>query len=352
MKLTKTQIESVIDKILSLPEEYWRERFEDIDLIRQAKNDKEVANFFILAIELEEKLSDLIASYFGKYSEEDVIDFKTFTEDLTDTEKESLINSLNQNLEEAKKIGITFDRDISSEIEGLKKKDISRLDALILRAKSEIELLYGKYEKYMTDHFVDTIEDLYYGTLYEVYHAAGYTPSKQDKLDLSVLTAILNMSWRATNETFDEVLWRYKRTFEFDIGNILKQRAYLGATFTLTTDDINRVFNRIKNELKRLLNTDSTYFSTLAQKEGYEYLYIDKVVYTAIHDERLCSTCADLDRTEIDVDSIMSWVNAPPIHYFCRCVLIPIIVALNYLTGEVEELEGDDMAEWFDLYVG
>jgi len=51
---------------------------------------------------------------------------------------------------------------------------------------------------------------------------------------------------------------------------------------------------------------------------------IKRFQYTAILDEKVCGLCEKLDKLIVDADSPIRWKYDPPLHYFCRCVWMPI----------------------------
>jgi SPP1 gp7 family putative phage head morphogenesis protein len=58
-----------------------------------------------------------------------------------------------------------------------------------------------------------------------------------------------------------------------------------------------------------------------------ENMRIERVMYSAIMDKKVCELCEKLDGTVVDVDSFIRKKYDPPLHYMCRCAWLPITQA-------------------------
>lgn len=348
MRLSKKKRDEVLKKIKALDNKYWEKRFEKI----QTDHDKdaedlinEIAYLFSLT---QEQVLTIIAAYITRYGFDNEIDYyqnlkKINRSELTEAKADLEIIQSQLDIE-----GLEFDKDIQNQIKALSTKT-TRIDTLKLRIRSKIFYLYNVVNKRVYEFMEETIDDSYYRSTYEVYRAAGYG-SDTKVLEEYTIAALLAQSWRSTEETFDSAIWRYGRSFGGEL-NSLFGKHLLSQIFIDEVDfDVSKMFTSKENELKRNIITDQTFFETLGNKESFTNLDVEECIYTAVLDERTCSTCGELDGTIIPVDSIASWENAPPIHPWCRCTLTPIVDKTDFLSGDVYKIE-DNYDDWYKKHI-
>lgn len=345
MRLSKKQQQEILEKIKKLPQTYWEKRFEKI----QANHDEatedlmnEIKYLFSLT---QEQILTLIAAYIAKYGEDNEVDYYQNLIPITRSELREIKDDLDILTAQLILEGLDFDKDIKKQIKDLSTKT-TRIDGMKLRIRAKVFYLYSIVNKRVYDYMGSTAEDSYYRSVYEVYKAAGYGKERKDLEDLTLATLLAEV-WRSTGETFDDAIWRYGRSFGGELNNLFGR---LIATPKIDVSDVQaqllKKFKTKQNELNRNIITDTTFFETRGFQEGYVTLEVNEVIYTAIQDEKTCETCGSLDGTVIPVDSIVPFENAPPIHSNCRCVLVGVITAVNWLTGEVHEIE-DTFDEWY-----
>lgn len=51
---------------------------------------------------------------------------------------------------------------------------------------------------------------------------------------------------------------------------------------------------------------------------------IERMEYTAILDDKVCDLCEELDGIVVEADSAVMQKYSPPLHFFCRCIWMPI----------------------------
>ena len=177
------------------------------------------------------------------------------------------------------------------------------------------------------------------------------------------------------NETIDAIL---KRPF---VGSNFSQRIW-GNTTTLTDQLYETMLSGFLNgkplkkmieELvermevgesaaRRLVRTESAYYTNMAAVEGYKECGIEKYRYFAKLDLKVSNVCKELDGKIFNMEDAQAGENLPPMHPWCRSSIGPVIdggVAQrigvrtrDVVTGESHVIKGDiTYKEWYDRFV-
>lgn len=347
----KPDLEAALKKAKELSPQYWKDRFRSYDLRRLSKNKEMESVVLFLLNECLEDIYEFIYSFYGKYAEGGIVPDEVARVQMDSKELLQLIGYLNSLMDLAAVDGIRFDKDIEEKIQKLStSSDLTRIQGLVMKVQARIEYAYGNLEKRMDSHVKGIGDEAYWTTVYEIYKAVGYGKKPDD--DETMVPFIAYFAWRSSKETYDEVMWRYKRELEFNVEREIKLNTALKHQTTPLLEKVSSLFKRDNKNLKAMANTDSTFASTLGQEEAFDNLGVAEALYCTIDDERRSEICTELDGSVIPVDEIEPWVNAPPMHYNCRSWLTPIIDNVGFLEdGEAYDMEGLDFSAWYDTWV-
>ena len=341
MKAKELNINELIDKVQSLPKDYWIKRFKKIADLREDKLAETEAELIYLFSLIKEEVTTQIELFLNKYDRNSSIEY------LTRSELSQVKNYLSLVQTDMTNEGLEFDKDIERDIKTINTRT-SKIKALEIKVNAKLSYLYSVAGKRLHDLFGEVTSDFYYMTMYEVIRAVGYDSDKVDDLELLTLSDILAQSYRPTGESFDDVIWRLGRTFNFNAHSLIG-RDLFNVPNEEALKRLDKMFKSQYNGLERDLETDMTYYSTLGQQESFITLEVVECIFTAIIDERTSEFCLEADGNVIPVDEIEPWVNAPPLHYFCRSSLTPVVKAVNWLTGDVYEVE-DTFDGWYEKH--
>lgn len=350
MKVSELDKEKIIEQIKALPDSYWSERFKALCNDREEKLTDLEAEIVYLFDLTRTQLMDLIETYIAKYAVDGQVNYDVARTKLNRLEVKELKNYISSVESDMKKENLSFDKDTEERIKNINTKT-NRETALELKIQTKLSYLYNVINKRVYENFGNVTEDFYYHTLYEVIKASGYDSNKINDLKLMTLATLLAETWRSTGETFDDAIWRYGRSFMVDLVNTYKKNAFAGMSDEEIIMALEKLFGSKYHELERSIETDMTYFSTLGQSEAFTNLEIDTAIFTAILDERTSEFCREADGNIIPVEEIQPWVNSPPLHYFCRSTLVPVVKSVNWLTGDVYEVEGN-FDGWYESHWG
>ncbi|MCW0762785.1 minor capsid protein [Clostridioides difficile] len=241
----------------------------------------------------------------------------------------------------------------------VKRVRISRLEALELKTRHQIEVLYSKEYEDINTLIADTYKDSYYHTAFETQKGVGLGVLLV-MLIPNMINKIINKPWTTDGITFSNRIWnkhRPKLISELDKG--LKQTLINGAPPGDLTNKINRNFNTSKEEAKLLVKSELAFFSSASQRDCFKSLGVEKYEIVSALDSRVCEKrCSPLDGKVIEMKYYEIGITAPPFHPRCRCVVVP------YFDGEesyrsAREEDGETYYvpssmkynEWYSKYV-
>ncbi|MGI5034636.1 minor capsid protein [Clostridioides difficile] len=241
----------------------------------------------------------------------------------------------------------------------VKRVRISRLEALELKTRHQIEVLYSKEYEDINTLIADTYKDSYYHTAFETQKGVGLGVLLV-MLIPNMINKIINKPWTTDGITFSNRIWnkhRPKLISELDKG--LKQTLINGAPPGDLTNKINKNFNTSKEEAKLLVKSELAFFSSASQRDCFNSLGVEKYEIVSALDSRVCEKrCSPLDGKVIEMKYYEIGTTAPPFHPRCRCVVVP------YFDGEesyrsAREEDGETYYvpssmkynEWYSKYV-
>ena len=259
--------------------------------------------------------------------------------------------------------------------ENLRKFLTAKLDApayaaRIARRESLKETLIDNLKKIMNEVAVNEItldKNLFIQNMNESYYTHMWETQRGMQIGFDVGTL--------GNETIDAIL---KRPF---VGSNFSQRIW-GNTTTLTDQLYETMLSGFLNgkplkkmieELvermevgesaaRRLVRTESAYYTNMAAVEGYKECGIEKYRYFAKLDLKVSNVCKELDGKIFNMEDAQAGENLPPMHPWCRSTTIAVISeddikklkrrALNPETGRTELVPASmTYEEWYKKYV-
>lgn len=185
---------------------------------------------------------------------------------------------------------------------------ISKIKAIKIRIKSELELMNQARTESLSEHLTD------------VYNMT----SLYDKMPLryDVLKNIFNQRW-VGNKNFSERIWKSTKKLEHNISNML-QRLNVGALYPETIyAELSSKFNVEKWKAKRLVLTESSHIMNRTRLDNYQLMGIDEVELIATLDLRTSDICQEKDGQIVKLSEAEVGIDLPPFHPHCRTVFAP-----------------------------
>ncbi len=240
------------------------------------------------------------------------------------------------------------------------KARITRLEAL----KEEIRLKYKqvaiKEIQASTGHYRSTIEDSYYHTIYDTSKGLGVGIDFAN-LDEKIVNDILINPW--SGKHFSKRIWDNTDVLAKQVTDIITTGFILGKPSNILARELAERTQSALFACNRIVRTETTYMAVHGEIASYKELGINKQIFVATLDKRTSEACRENDGKIIEVDKAVIGVNVPPLHPFCRSVVVAAPedledlkngtrVAKTPVTGEVYKVpQNMTYKEWFKEYV-
>lgn len=342
----------ILKRFERLSQEDYEELAQEIDSERDKKKQDFLKELTYLYLSYLEQIKERISIFLIQYANSDgVVDVVSSKKLLKESELTELKKRIKKIINQAKKDGVEFDKDLSDQLNKiLKVKSITRLTGLLYEIKATIELLYGNVTKLYTKLNKNVIKYVHARTLYFIFKTAK-TGNKNKILTEEQLNYILQKTWRRDSMTYEKAIWNKKRNLQWDIDNKITQGVHFGAGYTYYEEVLDKLTRNNLGYFKSTTNTDLSDYTTETVKEVGEDLGITQVMYVAVMDDVTTPECAEMNGTVMNIEDAVAWENAPPLHYGCRCVLVLLVKEIDSLTGEEYEYFDDSFDSWYDGYL-
>ncbi|MCH5186823.1 MAG: minor capsid protein [Oscillospiraceae bacterium] len=199
---------------------------------------------------------------------------------------------------------------------------VSRLEALKLRTRQSVEALFGRQESAISSAMAEIYRSDYYHTAYELQRGLnlGFDVAKPDE---PYIAKVLSKPWAADGSNFSERIWKSRDKLVSELHSELTRNIMLGADPQKAIDAISKKLNTSRYNAGRLVMTEEAYFSSVAQKDCFSELGVEKYEIVATLDSHTSDICRGLDGKVYDMKDYEAGVTAPPFHVFCRSTTVP-----------------------------
>lgn len=199
---------------------------------------------------------------------------------------------------------------------------VSRLQALKLQLQQQIEVLYGNQTDGLDRLLRGIYTDGYYHTAYEIQKGfnVGWDLHRFNEKQLD---RILSKPWSTDGRTFSDRIWTNKQQLLGTLQTRLTQQIVRGEEPKKAIDQISELMGVDRRKAGRLVMTESAAFTSIAQKDCFKELGVEKFEIVATLDQRTSDICQDLDGEVFDMRDYEVGVTAPPFHPWCRTVTAP-----------------------------
>lgn len=199
---------------------------------------------------------------------------------------------------------------------------ISRLEALKIQTQQSIEALYGNQLDTVDKAIKDMYSSRYYRTAFELQKGFG-VGTVMDRLDNATLSNIVNKPWAVDGANFSSRIWSNKQKLVNELHSSLTRNIITGADPAKAIKEIKSKMGTSSYAAGRLIMTESAYFSSVAQKNVFGDLGVEKYEIIATLDSKTSEICRRLDGEVFDMKDFQAGVTAPPFHPYCRTTTAP-----------------------------
>ncbi|MCI9092720.1 MAG: minor capsid protein [Coprobacillus sp.] len=301
---------------------YWKERFE---LLEDSMNDKgeqymkDTESLYHNAIKETEKE---ISRWYTRYANNEGITYQQAMQILSGKELKEFHMDVKEYIEKGKTLGVS--KKWTKELERASiNVHITRLEALKLQMKQQVEELTAKKSKGINKLMIDIYSDTFYKSAYKIQKGFGVA-SNFVKLDKKQIEKILSKPWTADGSNFSQRIWGSHR-------GQLVNKLHEGLTLNLIQGkspdnlikDISATFNVDRKRAATLVYTEKAYFQSIAQRDSFKNLGVEEYEIVATLDSLTSKICQTMDGKHFKLDDFQIGSNAPPFHPRCRTAIAP-----------------------------
>lgn len=145
-----------------------------------------------------------------------------------------------------------------------------------------------------------------------------------DFFDVDLDDDILDKPWGIDDGTWFTRLADDVDLWKAYVGNDLKRSFMRKDNIDDVLELLDKRFTSMEKVIQKLAVTESTAVGSLARREIFKELGINKYRYYAREDERTCEVCGSLHGLVFPISSYEVGVTASPMHPWCRCWEVPI----------------------------
>ena len=301
---------------------YWQKRFEQLEESRYKINDKvrqEVEREYERAIKRIEKE---IRVFYHKFADNNGVTYSRAKKMLNARELKEFKWDVWEYIEKAQENAI--EGNWIKELENVSIRfRISRLEALELKIRAIVSDMENTVLEKVDNHITNSYQSTYYHTAFEIQKGIGVGWDIAAVVP-SHIVMIKSKPWTADGTNFSKRIWgKHRPELIKYLEKELSQALIMGRHPNELVDDMAKKFNVTKKQASNLVMTESAYIASVAQKDCYNELDVEKYEIVATLDTKTSQTCRDLDGEVFNLSEYEPWVTAPPFHNFCRTVTAP-----------------------------
>lgn len=303
--------------------DYWRKRFE---LLEDAQHRRSVFYYAELEkayIETMKSLESDILRWYERFAKSEGITLDEAKQLIRGDDLKEFKWSVEDYIEYGQKNAIN--QQWMKQLENASSRvHISRLESLKVQLQNHVEKLYGDQIEGFERLMKEVYQEQYYHTAFEVQSAfnVGFT---FQKLDEARLTQIISKPWTADNMTFSAKIWRDRGMLIDTLHKELTMAIAKGESPHRLISVMQKKMNTSRSNAARLVLTESAFFSSVAQKEAFKELDVEKYEIVATLDSRTSAVCQDMDGRVFALKDFEPGITANPFHPRCRTTTAPYI---------------------------
>lgn len=337
------------------PPEYWKRRSDQISSRQFRKADSLMIRSNKEYAKSMKSIQQDIESFYARFAENNEITLTEARKLLTEGELQEFKMTLEEFTAKAKD---NADGRWTKELNNVYYRTrVSRYEVLQIQIRQEIELLTAKQHKDVTSLLVDTYEDTYHRTLFEIQSGTGVGVSFA-RIDQTSLETTLNKKWAGSN--YSSRIWDNKKKLLRELETNLEQSFIRGDSVDRTTKLIQERMGVSRTNAARLVRTESAHIVGEATFKGYEESgVVAQYQFLATLDNRTSSVCQSMDNKIFKLSEKQVGINYPPLHANCRSTTVAYFgdeepserVAMGK-DGKVYYVPSNmNYTEWFEKYV-
>ncbi|MCI2779159.1 minor capsid protein [Clostridium perfringens] len=238
------------------------------------------------------------------------------------------------------------------------KARITRLEALKESIYINTKLLSQEEFKLSTSDYIDNMKEAYYRNIFDIQKGIGlgFTFSE---MPIDFIEEVLRNKW--SGENYSKRIWNNTDVLAERLEEVITSGLMSGANSKKMAKELDDLSSYGKFASERLIRTETTYVTNMAEIESYKECDIEKCVFLATLDLRTSKICRSMDGKVLIVGKAKPGVNLPPLHPFCRSTTIAYLGkgtletlqrrARDPVTGKNYIINNMNYNEWYEKFV-
>lgn len=335
---------------------YWRARFDAIEAMRNKEAESVISELEPLFMESQKELERQISVWYNRFAKNNGVslaeakrlmhsgqikEFKWDVEQYIRYVKENTVSGMwSRQLENASA-----------------RVHISHLESLKIQTQHTVEKLLGNQLDAIDRIIRNQYLDSHYRTFFEI-HRGTSTGWNVNLIDERKLDRIIKKPWTLDSMTFSDRIWRDKQRLVNEVHKQLIQGLMNGTSPNVLINNLAKATRNTKYNTARLIMTESSAFSNLAQGDAYREAGIEQFRILETLDSKTCTECAKLDGNVVRIAEYQIGLTVPPFHPFCRGTTTPYF-GDNFGERAARDRDGKTYyvpssmtyTEWFEKFV-
>jgi len=301
--------------------DYWKKRFLQLEAAQNQKGKnccKEIEQQYRTSIK---SIDKKINEWYGRLAANNDVTVQDAYKLLDANELKEFKWDVNQYIKYGRENGVNGRW--MKELENASAKyHISRLEAMKMDLRQEIESLTAGQQKTIDKTMRNVYKDGYMHTAYEIQKGMhiGWDFSTIDKRKID---KVINSPWAADGKNFSERIWGNGTKLVGELNQILTQNIILGESPQKVIDKLSKRMDVSKRAAGRLVMTEQAFFSAASQREAFKELDVEEFEIVATLDSHTSNICRKMDGKHFPMSKWEVGVNAPPFHVYCRSTTVP-----------------------------
>lgn len=300
---------------------YWQKRFRAVEKMNNNRARETVREITPAFDQAQAQIEKEINAWYARFATNNEISLQEAKKLLNTNE----LKEFRWDVKEYIKYGMenALDQKWMKELENASARfHISRLEALKIRTQNAAERAFGNELDALDEMAARMYMDGYYHTAYEIQRGLGIGWDVS-KIDQNKVDKIVSKPWTTDKMTFSDRIWKSKTQLLDSLHTEMTQMCILGKSPDEAIRNIAKRMEVSKGQAGRLVMTEAAYFGSVAQKDCFNDLDVEKYEIVATLDSRTSETCREMDGKVFDMKDFEAGVTAPPFHVWCRSCTVP-----------------------------
>lgn len=259
------------------------------------------------------RLNREIAEYYQRYGENGILEYRRLMETMDPKDRELLIRDCDEFLRQHP--------DMQSIVDVRKSiYQLNRLEGLQASARLHLYQATGDVVQRVDNHIMrQSLRGA--NTAAE---AMGFGRSFYS-MDSDAVRRFVDTVWTGS-ASYSQRIWDNTETLASYVAQDMSKALARGDSYQRIAKALEKRFVDVpQSSLMRLVYTEGTYVSRMAQAEELKREGFDSYTIQAVHDGRTCEQCHGVEGKTFRFEDMQVGVNFPPLHPYCRCQIAPAV---------------------------